>query len=114
DGVPFFSMGYVDGLSLGAVLEALRTRDVTGLRGKDLADLLGADPETARTAFGGTWTEVCFRLLHQAAVAVEHAHRQGVLHRDLKPSNLMVTRDGRVVVVDFGLASIEGAAKLTR
>lgn len=37
--------------------------------------------------------------------AISHIHRAGLLHRDLKPSNVLVEADGRVVVVDFGIAS---------
>lgn len=44
------------------------------------------------------------RLLLPVARALEEAHKHGVLHRDLKPSNIMIPRDGRVRVVDFGLA----------
>ncbi len=40
----------------------------------------------------------------QVADALEHATQHGVLHRDIKPSNLMLTADGTVWVMDFGLA----------
>lgn len=44
-------------------------------------------------------------LLIQAAQALSYAHAQGLLHRDIKPSNLLVTENGRVQLVDFGLSS---------
>ncbi len=48
--------------------------------------------------------ERAIRALHDAAAAVHHAHRHGVLHRDLKPDNIIVDATGSAFVLDFGLA----------
>jgi tetratricopeptide (TPR) repeat protein len=53
------------------------------------------------------------RLGLQAALALDHAHQQGVLHRDIKPSNLIVDARGHLWVTDFGLARFQGEGSLT-
>ena len=74
--MPWIAMDYVNGIDLKRVI----------------AERGPMRPETA------------VRYAIQAAEALAAAHRAGVVHRDLKPSNLLVTTEGRVVLVDFGIA----------
>ncbi len=50
-------------------------------------------------------------LFLQVCDAVQHGHQQGVMHRDLKPQNVLVGGDGRVKVIDFGIARATDAAE---
>lgn len=50
------------------------------------------------------------RMMAQACDAVEYLHKNAIAHRDVKPHNILVTLDGRVKLVDFGIAKVETAA----
>jgi Tol biopolymer transport system component len=65
------------------------------VEGNTLADLIKAGPVPVEEAL---------KLALQIAEALEAAHDKGVIHRDLKPANIKVTPDGKVKVLDFGLA----------
>jgi serine/threonine protein kinase len=54
------------------------------------------------------------QIAQKIALALEAAHAEGVVHRDLKPGNVMIDARGHVHVMDFGLASEEGADSLSR
>jgi serine/threonine protein kinase len=82
DGRPFLTMEYIDGWTLHRVLAR---PDVRAGRAGDLT-----------------------RVFRRVCQAVAHAHGLRVLHRDLKPHNVMITRDGKVRLIDWGLATVVG------
>ncbi|MEZ5967158.1 MAG: serine/threonine-protein kinase [Planctomycetota bacterium] len=65
------------------------------IEGESLAQRLWRGPLPPRHAA---------RLVGEVARAIQHSHERGVLHRDIKPSNILLDRDGRPYVADFGLA----------
>ena len=89
DGTPWFVMEYVEGVPL---TDYCRTH--------------------------GTSIEGRLELFRAVCEAVQHAHGHAVIHRDLKPSNILVTADGTVKLLDFGIAKhledVEGPVDQTR
>src|SRR3989441_7109986 len=89
DGTPWFVMEYVEGVPLTTFCEE------------------HASSITER-----------LRLFRAVCEAVEHAHRHLIVHRDLKPSNILVTPDGSVKLLDFGIAkqlgSLDGPVDQTK
>ena len=53
------------------------------------------------------------RAFADVADGLQHAHAKGVVHRDIKPSNLILDPEGRLRILDFGLARLEGQESIT-
>jgi len=80
EGLPYFVMDYVDGLPIDTYCDQHQL---------SVAERLN--------------------LFRSVCTAVEYAHRHGVAHRDLKPGNILVTAEGLVKLLDFGIAGLLGA-----
>ncbi len=75
------------------------------LRGQTLREVLGNSTTTALPVRKAT------EYAQQIAQGLAAAHGKGVVHRDLKPENIFVTQDGRVKILDFGLAKLRANPK---
>ncbi|QFQ96214.1 serine/threonine protein kinase [Streptomyces phaeolivaceus] len=75
------------------------------VRGLSLADLLDAEGPLSPRRAAHIGAEVLS--------ALRAAHEAGVLHRDVKPANVLLSNEDRVVLTDFGIATVEGSSALT-
>ena len=62
---------------------------------------------------GALKIQEAFDVTIQIAEGLSKAHEQGITHRDIKPANIMITNDGVVKILDFGLAKLNGQSGLT-
>lgn len=84
-GIPYIAMEYVEGKSLSKMIE-----------------------EQGRIP----WNDAV-RIIKQTAEGLMYAHEKGIVHRDIKPDNILIDRNGRPVVTDFGIAHLQESS-LTR
>ncbi len=85
DGSPFIAMAYVEGMTLRQRIEK-----------------------------GPTTISEALDFARQIASGLQAAHRKKIVHRDIKSSNIMLTNDGQVKIMDFGLAKLAGTTRLTQ
>jgi eukaryotic-like serine/threonine-protein kinase len=126
-GICYYAMEMLLGRPLDRVIKELRAlkgletdRDVrtkkalttlsAGLQWQD------AEPEgsrLSRSTIGHNYYDFVANLVAEAAEALHYAHGQGVVHRDVKPANLMLTPEGHLVLMDFGLARLLEEQRMT-
>jgi hypothetical protein len=98
DGFDFVELEHLTGPTLGQVIRALKS-----LRG-GAGSAASPAPETLAVAQALQSTEARLRLLQRLASALAYCHNRGVIHRDVKPDNVVLDREARPKLVDFGLA----------
>ena len=93
---PYYAMEYVEGETLAQVLAKIKEADD---RDRD-----AVRPEKTGRTTSFEWAAA----FADVADGLQHAHSKGVIHRDIKPSNLILDSEGRLRILDFGLARLEG------
>ncbi|KAA3617751.1 MAG: hypothetical protein D8M58_00630 [Calditrichaeota bacterium] len=78
------------------------------IEGKELKEIVRAHDDSPKPI------ETTIDYATQIAEGLKAAHEKGIVHRDIKPANIMVTTDGKVKIMDFGLAKFRGSVQLTQ
>ena len=107
----WFAMELVEGRNLEEIIFKLRRnrrefqKFLSTINGETDVDGDGEEPAGRRKVDhrDRRYIDTVVRLLRDVAEALDYSHEQGLIHRDIKPSNLILTRDGRLMVTDFGL-----------
>jgi eukaryotic-like serine/threonine-protein kinase len=135
---PYYAMEFVEGETLAQILARLRAaegkEDEKGPLLQSISNLFGKqDPEAValeegpagqeetrekKQPFGTDDQDIVYygnlaKAFAGVADGLQHAHSKGIIHRDIKPSNLILDREGRLRILDFGLAHLEGQESLT-
>ncbi|MFO1076914.1 MAG: serine/threonine-protein kinase [Planctomycetota bacterium] len=111
DGEPFLVMELLEGVSIGDLLAVAEMR---GERVFAASTAWIAAAIDTRELAEHNFLRAVVGWAASAAEGLHAAHEAALVHRDVKPSNLFLTRQGRVVLLDFGIASMRGVETITR
>ncbi|HTF87408.1 MAG TPA: serine/threonine-protein kinase [Planctomycetota bacterium] len=111
EGEHFIVMEWIDGAPLNDIVEEA-SRKSDNARIEDTAWIQRSFGISSRGE--SSYLRTVVRWVADLATGLEVVHAAGVLHRDIKPSNVLVRKNGKAVLLDFGIALLDGDSTLTR